>query len=85
MDRHHQQRAGDPSGAAPERPRTHLRGKTRGADWLVVTIAIAAIATGLLLGQALMLAGGLILAFTAVHRLQRQPTPARRGERTRKT
>ncbi|GAB3680441.1 hypothetical protein GCM10027597_24780 [Saccharopolyspora tripterygii] len=50
---------------------------------MVLTTALIAVVAGLALGQALMIAGGLILSFTAAHRFQRAGEPAAEGERTR--
>lgn len=58
-------------------------GESRGFDWLVLTTALIAVVAGLVLGQALMIAGGLILSFTAVHRFQRAGEPAAERERSR--
>lgn len=47
-------------------------------------IALTVMATGMILGQALMLAGGLVLVATAVHLLQPRQTPTRPRRRARK-
>ena len=54
---------------APPRPAT---------GWLVMTVAMLALAAGVARGNALLLAGGLVLAVTAMPFLQPPRTPRRR-------
>lgn len=56
----------------------------QGTGWLVLASALLAIATGIALGHALILAGGLVLAATAVHLLQSRQIPTWSRRRARK-
>lgn len=79
----HRQRSRGPSGAAAEESHPPADGESRGFDRLVLATALIAVVAGLVLAQPLMIAGGLILSFTAAHRSQRAGEPAAKKERTR--
>ncbi|RRO16919.1 hypothetical protein EIL87_11575 [Saccharopolyspora rhizosphaerae] len=85
MERHtHQRGTGADFATGRGRHANSGGGGVRGADWAVIVIAIAAVLGGLVLEQGLMIAGGALLALSAVHRLEGPKTPGRRT-RARKT
>ncbi|WP_190824590.1 hypothetical protein [Saccharopolyspora pogona] len=62
------QQPGIPAGRTGVQPTGQIPRRT--ADWFVLVIALAAIVAGLVLGHALLVAGGLVLAASIRHLLR---------------
>ncbi|PKW17920.1 hypothetical protein [Saccharopolyspora spinosa] len=72
------QQPGIPSERTGVQPTGQIPRRT--ADWFVLVIALAAIVAGLVLGHALLVAGGLVLA-ASIRRLFRWPRSASRSRK----
>lgn len=65
-------------GSTPNYLRRREHDRWRPTDWVVLVVALGAIGAGLVLGQALLLAGGLFLA-ASIKPLRKPNSTTRRG------